>query len=84
MHSLNNHRYLLSSVISGKRKSLDKVVVQAEQYEVENMINSEFKNKISYNSSIMDMKKQINNNNFFNQKRSVNSSLSFLKSITSS
>jgi len=71
-------------VISGKRKSLDKVVVQAEQYEVENMINTEFKNKISYNSSIMDMKKQINNNNFFNQKRSVNSSLSFLKSITSS
>jgi hypothetical protein len=38
-------------MITGKRKSLDKVVVQAEQYEVENMINTEFKNKISFNSS---------------------------------
>jgi hypothetical protein len=48
------------------------------------MINTEFKNNISYNSSLLNIDKNIKNELIFNQKRSVNSSLSFLKSITSS
>jgi hypothetical protein len=71
-------------MIASKRKSLDKVVVQADQFEVENMISTDFRNKASYISSQMKISEQIRNGFHFDKKRSANSSLSFLNSITSS